>query len=104
MLLETPELKDVADYLNKDIEWVNDWFKSILGWNPLIIFHKREIWIKCHDIPTHAWSDAFFNKIDSMFESYLHLDEEMLSKTKLDVARLAVKTSFQSVIDEVLKV
>lgn len=39
-----------------------------------------------------------------MFESYLHLDEEMLSKTKLDVARLVVKTSFQSVIDEVLKV
>jgi hypothetical protein len=64
----------------------------------------RVVWIRIFGTPVHAWKEDFFKKIVEPFGELLVLDWDTSQKRRLDFARVLIKTSSSSFINQVDKV
>ncbi|MCH84634.1 DUF4283 domain protein, partial [Trifolium medium] len=90
-------IKDAEDYFNH-------WFVKIREWNTSEVSVDRVVWIRIFGTPVHAWKKDFFKKIVESFGEFLVLDWDTSQKRRLDFARVLIKTSYLSFINQLEKV
>lgn len=61
-------------------------------------------WMRIHRIQCHAWNLNFLEVILKPFGCYICTDDDNRIQTKMDVARILVRTSCVMVLNEVIKV
>jgi hypothetical protein len=80
------------------------WFVNIKEWNPKEISSDRSIWIRVYGVPVHAWRENFFKRILECTGEVIVLDDDTLKKRRFDYARVLIRTSALSFINQVEKV
>jgi hypothetical protein len=83
---------------------MDQWFKEIRPWSPKEIDRDRNVWLRIHGIPAHAWNDLFFSQISKLWGFFVNVDDATMEKLSMDVARIMIRTSCQQVIDEFIDV
>jgi hypothetical protein len=54
-LLEGQEEGEVQALMDDAKEWMDKWFKEIRSWSPKEIDRDRNVWLRIHGIPAHAY-------------------------------------------------
>ncbi|KAG5068137.1 hypothetical protein JHK85_000514 [Glycine max] len=70
----------------------------------LVWDRERLIWIKCYDVLCHAWSEDFFEKLGLAYGAFMYTNEHIKDKEHLDIGKFVMKTTHNTVINEVVKV
>ncbi|KAK7243673.1 hypothetical protein RIF29_38482 [Crotalaria pallida] len=104
VLLKPVEGEDFKEILKDSEELLSNWFVYVKPWDEEDIAGYRISWLRCAGIPLHAWNDTFFKTLVSKFGTFLKADTETRERTKLDVARIQVKTSTQGFINIVQRI
>ncbi|XP_058725583.1 uncharacterized protein LOC131596865 [Vicia villosa] len=94
----------IQSWLADEEEWVKRWFKEVRPWNPSDVDKERITWIHCYGVPCHAWLPDVFRKILTPVGNFLCADDNTRQKTKMDVARVLVKTGDPKAILEDIEV
>lgn len=81
-------IKDSGD------EW-KDIFTDVTPWSPDTSPEFRIPWLRCEDLPIQFWNHESFEKIVASVGTLVSIDEETSSFSRLNYARLRVKTSSQ---------
>lgn len=66
-LLEDLIEGEVTTFLRECKDWWGVWFKEIRPWMPIVVNPKRLVWLRCFEIPCHAWNDCFLNLISTWY-------------------------------------
>ncbi|XP_020228222.1 uncharacterized protein LOC109809352 [Cajanus cajan] len=103
VLLETEDPKLVAKYISDKVEWVNEWFEEVFQWSR-ILDNERLVWLKIYGVPAHGWSEDFFKMLGSIYEKFLYVDDPTKDRVRLDLARLAIRTNIQDILNHTVRV
>ncbi|MCH89527.1 DUF4283 domain protein, partial [Trifolium medium] len=79
--------------MNEAKDWIEQWFRDILLWNPKEVNNERMVWLRAYGIPVHPWYDHFFTAITASTGKFINSDDCTMKKDCMDVARLLVRTS-----------
>jgi hypothetical protein len=104
VFIQPLEDEDLWDLVKDAEEFFNHWFVKIKEWNPKETSSDRSIWIRVYGVPVHAWRENFFKKILECTGEVIVLDDDTLNKRRFDYARVLVRTSALSFINQVEKV
>lgn len=64
---------------------------------------ERFAWIRFTGVPCHSWGERTFSLIAETRGSYVKCDEESLLKTRMDEARVCIRTKWRDRVDDILK-
>jgi hypothetical protein len=94
---------ELAEVLKFNKQWWNHCFSKIIPWKPNLVSECREIWIDVYGIPLHAWEEGTFKMVAGRFGVFLDFDAATVSKQRLDVARVKLRTVRRGMIDTVVQ-
>lgn len=77
---------------------------EIQPWTPEEVDNERLTWLQCYGVPCHAWSFKFFGFISCFIGKIICLDEETHKRTRMDVARILVRTKYSLVLNQTFNV
>lgn len=83
---------------------LSELFNKIKPWETKDVDWERLIWIKCYGVPCHAWSEDFFEKLGLAYGAFMYTNEHIKDKEHLDIGKFVMKTTHNTVINEVVKV
>lgn len=63
VLLESLEEGEMEALIQDAADWLGNWFKNIRKWSPEEIDNQRLTWVRCYEVPVHAWTSEFFKCI-----------------------------------------
>ncbi|KAK2376927.1 zinc finger CCCH domain-containing protein [Trifolium repens] len=98
------EDEDLWDLIKDAEEFFNHWFVKIKEWSPKEIASDRTIWMRLYGVPVHAWRENFFKKILESTGEVITPDEDTCKRRRFDYARVLIRTSALSFINQVEKV
>jgi hypothetical protein len=104
VFIQPLEDEDLRDLIKDAEEFFNHWFIKIKDWNPKETSTDRTIWLRLYGVPVHAWRENFFKKVLEFTGEVIVLDEDTCKKRRLDYARVLIRTSVPSLINQVEKV
>ncbi|KAK7255912.1 hypothetical protein RIF29_29340 [Crotalaria pallida] len=104
MLLMPLEGEEIMEILKDTEEVFSNWFVYIKPWEENDIAGYRITWLNCGGIPLQAWNESFFKVLTSKFGSFLKTDNETRDRSRIDIARIQIKTSAQGFINTVLRI
>nr|KYP44342.1 hypothetical protein KK1_034167 [Cajanus cajan] len=93
VLISGVEEDDLKEPYSEAIRDMWSLFHSIQRWTPSLVAGNRLIWVRCSGIPIHLWSQDCFAKVTSVFGTLILMDDDTSSFSRLDYARLLIKTS-----------
>ncbi|WJX95045.1 hypothetical protein P8452_76407 [Trifolium repens] len=94
---------ELAEVLKFNKQWWNHCFSKIIPWKPNLVSECREIWIDVYGIHLHAWEEGTFKMVAGRFGVFLDFDAATVSKQRLDVARVKLRTVRRGMIDTVVQ-
>lgn len=80
--------------------WLNQWFKEVRKWDPTDMEEEIVTWLRIFGIPCHAYGPNFFEFISKPFGVYICSDGSTRMQSKLDVARILVRTKCSMTLNE----
>ncbi|KAK3188430.1 hypothetical protein Dsin_027991 [Dipteronia sinensis] len=80
---------EMEGVINNRFLW-EDCFSSMVRWSESFIPKSRVAWINCSGIPLCYWNQIFFQKLRWLIGEPLLINEETLSRSRLDKGRLLV--------------
>ncbi|KAK7255420.1 hypothetical protein RIF29_28829 [Crotalaria pallida] len=104
VLLKALEGEDLMELVKEFEETFSNWFEYIKPWGEEDIAGYKFTGLSCAGISLHAWNDIFFSTLVSSFEIFVKADKVTKDRTRLDVARILVKTSSQEFINKVQRI
>jgi hypothetical protein len=93
---------ELAEVMKINKQWWDHCFAKIVPWKPNMVSECREIWIDVYGIPFHAWEEGTFKMVAGRFGVFLDFDAATVSKQRLDVARVKLRTVMRGMIDTVV--
>lgn len=99
-LLEEVEEGEIKALVEEARGWFEQWFDETKEWTQDVVYNERLTWVRCYNVPCHAWSLEFFEFIISRTVKYICSDDETLKQTRMDVARILVRTKFSTILNE----
>lgn len=81
VLMDEMEEGIIPALISDASSWVYEMFEDIRQWSPDDIDNERAVWVRCHGIPTHAWSYELFHALGRKFGVLLGVDENTRKKT-----------------------
>lgn len=84
--------------------WWEQWFVSIQPWEPYDIDEERFVWIRIPGVPCHVWGEKLFAVLAETQGTYVKCDEETLLKTRMDEAKVCLRTKRMDLLDETFKI
>lgn len=87
----------------KDLWW-RGLFISVNRWLPNMVATHRRIWLRVYGLPMHAWDEQSFKKLGNLFGEFLDFDDESINASRLDMARVLVRTTSLALINEPVSV
>ncbi|MCI34849.1 hypothetical protein A2U01_0056070, partial [Trifolium medium] len=99
-----PKPGELENLCKSKADWLCYYFKEVKPWSPSVYADRRDTWVKVFGIPLHAWGENLFKGIGGIYGEFLDFDEETASRSKLDVARIKIATSFIGSIDDPVKI
>lgn len=95
---------EVEVFIEEKREWWEQWFSCIKPWDPNDIDEERFAWIRILGVPCHAWGERLFVLIAESFGYYVKSDEETILKSRLDEARVCIRTKTRNKVEETLSI
>jgi hypothetical protein len=102
VLLQCPNEGELKEVMKFNKQWWDHCFAKIVPWKPNMVSECREIWIDVYGIPFHAWEEGTFKMVAGRFGVFLDFDAATVSKQRLDVARVKLRTVMRGMIDTVV--
>lgn len=68
------EGEDFLEFVKVYEDLFEKWFSELRPWSPGEISKQRYAWVRCQGMPLHAWGEAFFQKIVTLFGRYVMMD------------------------------
>ncbi|KAL8475214.1 hypothetical protein ACS0TY_031578 [Phlomoides rotata] len=84
-------------------DWFLHWFEWHRPWRPTDVSKKRLVWTRWYGVPSHAWNSKFFETVCVSLGPLVKIDENTLSRKRLDVARIMLSVSYLKEINQVFK-
>ncbi|KAK7275434.1 hypothetical protein RIF29_16551 [Crotalaria pallida] len=104
MLLMPLEGEEIMEILKDTEEFFSNWFVYIKPWEENDIAGYHITWLNCGGIPLQAWNESFFKVLTSKFGSFIKTDNETRDRSKIDIARIQIKTLAQGYINTVMRI
>jgi hypothetical protein len=103
VLLQCSSEGELSEVLKFNKQWWDNCFRKIIPWRPNLLSECRETWIQIFGIPLHAWEEYTFKMVAGRFGVFLDFDEATVSKQRLDLARVKLRSVRRGLIDTVLQ-
>lgn len=103
-LLEDLIESEVENFINEKKSWREQWFDCIKMWESLDIDRERFAWIRIYGVPFHVWGEQFFRMLAESWGLFVKSDEGTSLKSRMDVARVCIKTKRMDRVDDTIKV
>ncbi|KAL8512135.1 hypothetical protein ACS0TY_018550 [Phlomoides rotata] len=68
------------------------WFLFLKPWNERDVHNVRITWTQWYGVPMHAWNPKFFKPVSLKFGKLIRIDDDTLSKRKLQYMRILIRT------------
>ncbi|KAK1551104.1 hypothetical protein Q3G72_030259 [Acer saccharum] len=94
---------DKDGFINNRFFW-DDRFASMKNWSENPNPYMRMTWINCMGIPLCYWSSEFFVKLGWVIGEPLLVDEDTISRKRLDKGRILVLVQQQEMVSSKVKV
>ncbi|WJX17882.1 hypothetical protein P8452_07743 [Trifolium repens] len=104
VFLQPVEDEDLSELIKDAEEFFNHWFVKIKEWSPKEVSSDRAIWIRLYGVPVHAWRENFFKKMLELTGEVIVMDDDTINKRRFDYARVLIRTSALSFINQLEKV
>ncbi|MCH81328.1 RNA recognition motif, partial [Trifolium medium] len=104
VLLFSPKEGELEAMTKFKPDWLRYYFKEVTAWSPSCYADRRDTWVKVFGIPLHVWGENLFKVLGGKYGDFLDFDEATASRSRLDVARIKIATSFRGCIDESLMI
>jgi len=89
--------------LKGDEAWLNEMFESIVQWTPKTHSNSRLVWIQIRGPPLDVWNQHCFVELAMTLGEVMMVDEKTEVLSKVDYARVLIKTSLLEVIHKIEK-
>ena len=73
VLLTFPTKADKKDCCSLD-SFMYEWFTKLMDWRATDFISEHFVWLRCHGIPLHLWSDSFFKWLVAPVGDFLTVD------------------------------
>ncbi|GAU28381.1 hypothetical protein TSUD_257090 [Trifolium subterraneum] len=103
VLLQCSGEGDLVEVMKFNKHWWDLCFSKNIPWKPNLVSECREIWIQIFGIPLHVWEEGTFKMVAGRFGVFVDFDDATVSKQRLDVARVKLRTVRRGMIDTVLQ-
>lgn len=101
-LLEEIEDSKLSELVESRRYRLKQWFKKIHKWDPKDVNKDRVTWLIIYDVPCHALSPDFFKFVTKHVGFYVCLEDDTMELSKMDVARILIRTSCSMVLKRCL--
>ena len=92
VLLKVVEPQLVEEAIKRTYPWWRGMFSSVKRWSPKSVLKQRKVWLRVLGLPLHVWEEKCFKQLGDLFVDFVDFDEETISLSRLDVARICVNT------------
>ncbi|XP_057415098.1 uncharacterized protein LOC130709976 [Lotus japonicus] len=92
-LITGPRDMNLEETLDVSKEWLNDIFEVVYTWSPSVAHDHRVTWLRCSGLPLHMWTKECLAHLVSPVGTLMAVDGATLSFSRLDYARVLVRTS-----------
>ncbi|KAL2316697.1 hypothetical protein Fmac_030573 [Flemingia macrophylla] len=70
-------------------------FREVQPWSPTILSGYRLAWLQCYGIPLNVWGEDIFSQLLGLTGSFVMADEETISFSRINFARVLIRTTEQ---------
>jgi hypothetical protein len=98
---------ETAGEVKEVVEKVGWWcylFEKVVPWTPELVTDERVTWLRCYEVPLHAWGTGLFRTIAFKFGRFIDVDTNTKRLVRCDTARVSIVTSENKLIDSCLLV
>src|ERR1044072_5026898 len=96
--------EDLDQCEEEDRTWLEEVFEEIYPWCPMYAPGFRIAWIRCEGIPINLWTKNCFAKLTMCFGDVVAIAECTSNFSRLDFARIQIRTSTKEPILQFMKV
>lgn len=104
VLIQSASGEKTVDAIAKQQDWSLKWFESVQQWSESDVHSRRTIWTQWYGVSLHAWNEKFFRMVSTKIGTFVRADNDTISRRKIQMARILVKTSYPEIPRIPLKV
>jgi hypothetical protein len=83
----------------ESVGWWCSLLERVVPWSPVLISNHRATWLRCYEVPLHAWGVDLFRALAFKFGRFIDIDEQTKNMEKCDFTRVKLLTGEMKVID-----